>query len=64
MIDTANEFICDLHADSKSFPAQTATEDADVIHQTIDEVIDTCSQQPVSKVSLRDCLSGSHSKTI
>ena len=61
MIDTANEFICDLHADSKSFPAQTATEeDADVIHQTIDEVIDTCSQQPVSKVSLRDCLSGSH----
>ena len=57
IVETAIKFVCDLgkaQGTVQGTLAQptTSSDDASVVQQTIEDLIDICSQQPVPKVSL------------
>ena len=58
IVETAITFVCDLGkaqgtVQGKLAQPTTSSDDASVVQQTIEDLIDICSQQPVPKVSLR-----------
>ena len=53
MVEAAIEFICDLGRKAQDTSTQqdvSPDEDASIVHQTIQDLIDICSELPVHKV--------------